>query len=216
MYCTVNGIRLYYEKTGEGTPIILLHGNGESHEIFDAAVNELSKTHTVYTTDSRCHGKSTDTEKISYNLICSDMIEFIKTMHIEKPIFYGFSDGGIVGLLIAVKEPDLLGKLIISGANLNPNGLKTGCHLSTWLVSFTGNKLYKMMAKEPDIKNEELEKIKVPTVVLAGERDVIKEKHTRIIASSIPDSKLEIIKGETHGSYIVHSEKLYRILQKYI
>ena len=63
------------------------------------------------------------TEEISYNLMTEDMIEFIRNLKINKPIFYGFSDGGIVGLLIAIKEPKLLSKLIVSGANLNPNGM---------------------------------------------------------------------------------------------
>lgn len=216
MYCSVNGIQLYYEVSGAGDPVILLHGNSESHEIFDKVSEPLSKDHTVYLVDSRCHGKSTKTKEIGYDMMASDMIEFIKTLKIEKPVFYGFSDGGIIGLLIAIREPDLLKQLIISGANLNPKGMKFSILVSTWLVAIRGNRLFKMMLQEPDIQPESLRKIRIPTVVLAGEKDVIKRKHTEMIADNIKGSKLWIIPKEHHGSYIVHSTKLYDILKKYL
>ena len=81
---------------------------------------------------------------------------------------------------------------------------------------FSKDKLFKMMLKEPNISIEELKTIKTPTVVLAGEKDVIKLKHTKQISDNIQNSKLEIIKNENHGSYIIHSDKIYDILKKYI
>ena len=123
MNINVNNVNLYYEVCGEGTPIILVHGNSETHQIFDVLIDKLKDNYKVYAVDSRCHGKSEDTEEISYDLMVKDMIEFIRKLEINKPIFYGFSDGGIVGLLIAIKEPKLLSKLIVSGDNLNPNGM---------------------------------------------------------------------------------------------
>lgn len=217
MKILVNNINLYYETYGEGQPIILLHGNGETHEIFDKLIESLKDNYKVYAIDSRCHGKSEDLIEISYKLMRDDIIEFIKKLNIEKPILYGFSDGGIIGILIAIKEPDILSKLIVSGANITPNGLKTKDYLLTKLsYFFTKNKLLKIMLKEPNIKKEELNKIKIPTIILAGEKDCIKLKHTKFIADNIKNSTLEIIKKETHGSYIAHSEKIYTILKKYI
>lgn len=149
--------------------------------------------------------------------MANDIIEFIKKLKIEKPILYGFSDGGIIGLLIAVNEPELLSKLIISGANINPEGMKKSMlHLSKIIYFFTRNKLFKMMIKEPNIKIEDLRKIKIPTVVLAGEKDVILSEHTKLIADNINGSTLEIIPNENHGSYIINSNKLYDIIKKYI
>ena len=116
MKIRVNGAELYYEVWGQGPAIILVHGNSETHEIFDVLIPSLAKDHTVYAVDSRCHGQSENTERISYELMCDDMIQFIKKLDIRKPIFYGFSDGGVIGLMIAMKEPDLLSKLISSGA----------------------------------------------------------------------------------------------------
>lgn len=217
MNINVNGVNLYYEVYGEGKPIILLHGNSETHEIFDKLIDKLKENYKVYAIDSRCHGKSEDTLVISYKLMRDDIIEFIEKLEINKPILYGFSDGGIVGLLIAIEEPNLLSKLIVSGANINPKGVKDYIYVLAKLYCiFKKDKLIKMMLKEPDIKLEELNKIKTPTVVLAGRKDLIKQKHTKLIADNIPNCTLEIIEKENHGSYIVHSEKIYEILKRYI
>lgn len=217
MDINVNDANLYYEIYGNGIPIILVHGNSETHQIFDVLINKLKDNYKVYAIDSRCHGKSENTERISYDLMAEDIIEFIKKLKINEPIFYGFSDGGIIGLLIAIKEPKLLSKLIISGANLNPNGMSKFMLMISKIVYFsTRNKLFGMMIKEPNITIKDLEKIDIPTYVLAGEKDIIKESHTRLIAENIKNSTLEIIPKENHSSYIVHSEKIYNIIKKYI
>lgn len=217
MNIEVNDIDIYYEVYGEGKPIILLHGNSETHEIFDRLIERLKNNYKVYAIDSRCHGKSEKTEEISYDLMAVDMIEFIKKLKIDKPIVYGFSDGGIIGLLVAIKQPKLLSKLIISGANLNPNGMSRSMLIISKIGYFiTRNKLFKMMIKEPNISRKDLEKIEIPTYVLAGEKDVIMEEHTRLIAENIKNSKLQIIPKENHYSYVVHSEKIYDIIKKYI
>ncbi len=217
MFVKVNEINIHYEVFGEGKPIILLHGNGECYKIFDILIEKLKDDYKVYAIDSRCHGKSDNPKEISYDLMCDDVIGFIKELNIEKPILYGFSDGGIIGLLIALKEPDLLSNLIISGANLNPKACsKLDYALGKIIYCITGSKLFRMMLKEPDIKPEELSKITIPVHVLAGEKDIILREHTELIASSIPNSTIEIIPKENHGSYIVHSDKLYKIIEKYL
>ena len=217
MKIKVNNIDLYYEKYGKGKPIILLHGNQESHEIFDKLIEKLKSNYEVFAIDSRCHGKSENPKEISYNLMSDDIIQFIKELNIEKPILYGFSDGGIIGLLIAIKEPDLLSNLIISGANISPDVFTTFDLLLTKLFYFfTRSKYIKMMLDEPNISIEDLQKITVPVHILAGEKDVIKLEHTKLIADNIKNSTLEIIKNENHGSYIIHSDKLYEIIKKYI
>lgn len=217
MKINVNNININYEVCGEGKTIILLHGNSETHHIFDVLVEKLKENYKVYAIDSRCHGDSDNPQDISYDLMTRDVIEFIKKLKIEKPILYGFSDGGIIGILIAIRERELLSKLIISGANIYPSGMKKSMlYLSKIIYFFTRNKLFKMMIKEPNIKIEDLRKIKTPTVVLAGEKDVILSEHTKLIADNINGSTLEIIPNENHGSYIINSNKLYDIIKKYI
>ena len=217
MEIQVNNVKLYYEEYGSGQPIILLHGNQETHEIFDKLINKLKDNYKVYAIDSRCHGKSENPKEISYNLMCDDIIDFIKKLNIEKPILYGFSDGGIIGLLIAIKETNLLSNLIISGANITSDVFTFFDSLITKIFYFfTRSKYIKMMLDEPNIPLEDLHKITIPVHVLAGEKDVIKYEHTRLIADNISNSTIEIIKGEKHGSYIIHSNKIYEIIKKYI
>lgn len=217
MNINVNNVNLYYETYGSGSPIILVHGNGETHKVFDVLTDKLKDNYKVYAIDSRCHGKSENTKNISYDLMTDDIICFIKKLQINKPILYGFSDGGIIGLLIAIKEPDLLSELIVSGPNLTPDGMNRSIMaIFKTVYFFTRSKLFRMMIKEPDIDIKDLEKITVPTHILAGEKDIVKEAHTRQIAENIKNSTLEIIPKENHGSYIVHSEKIYNIIKKYI
>lgn len=217
MFISVNGTNLYYEVQGNGTPIILVHGNSESHKIYDVLTEELKSNHQVYAVDSRNHGKSDKTNTISYDLMAEDFIQFIEKLNIENPILYGFSDGGIIGLLIAIKRPRLLSKLIISGANLNPDGISKSMTTIIKLgYFFSRSKNLKMMLNEPNISADNLEKIKIPTLILAGERDVIKEEHTKLIASSIANSTLIIVPNETHSSYIIHSKKLYDLIHEFL
>lgn len=217
MLVKVNNININYEVCGQGSPIILLHGNQETHEIFDKLIEKMQVNYTVYALVSRCHGKSDNPDKISYNLMAGDTIAFIKKLKISKPILYGFSDGGIVGLLIAIKEPDILSNLIISGANITPDATtKLDTILTKLFYFFTKNKLIKMMLDEPNIPLEDLQRITIPVHVLAGEKDVIRLNHTKLIADNIKNSTLEIVKGENHGSYIIHSDKIYGIIKKYL
>lgn len=116
-----------------------------------------------------------------------------------------------------MKEPDLLSNLIISGANLNPKAcVKIDYIIGKIIYFITRSKLFKLMLNEPNIEPIELSKITIPVHVLAGEKDIIKKEHTKLIADSIPNSTLEIIPKESHGSYIVHSDKLYGIIEKYL
>lgn len=217
MNIKVNNVNIYYEVYGKGKSIILLHGNSESHKIFTKLINSLKENYKVYAIDSRCHGKSDNPKEISYDLMSADIIEFIKELKINKPILYGFSDGGIIGLKVAIKDSNLLSKLIISGANLNPNGLKKSFINLTKIGYFlTRNKKFKMILEEPNITSAELQKINIPTIILVGEKDIVKINHTKLINENIKNSKLEIISKETHGSYITNSSKIYNILKKYL
>lgn len=217
MIIKVNNININYEEYGEGMPIILLHGNGENYTIFDKLIEKLKDNYKIYAIDSRCHGKSENTENISYDLMAEDVISFIKEKNIERPILYGFSDGGIVGLLIAIKNPKLLSNLIISGANLTPDATtKLDIIFTKIMYFFTRNKLIKMMIDEPNITINQLKNIMIPVHVIAGEKDVVRLEHTKLIANSINNGTLEIVQGESHGSYIVHNEKIYDVIKKYL
>lgn len=209
MQINVNNLNLYYTVTGSGVPLIMLHGNGEDHTIFNEAIELLSKHFTVYAIDTRGHGQSDKVAELHYNDMAEDIRAFIEKLKLEKPILYGFSDGGIVGLLLAIKYPELLAKVIGSGVNVNPGGLVKGWHFIFKIIYFFGrSSQFKLMLTEPDITKEELEKIKIPVYLTGGSKDMIRQKHMQEIAENIPGAKLTIFPGEKHGSYIIHSSKI--------
>ncbi len=204
MFQHINGIDLYYEVTGSGSPLVMVHGNGEDHTIFNEAAEVLRDRFTVYLIDSRDHGQSTKVSDLHYSDMADDLLVFLNDLDLKDVTFYGFSDGGILGLLLAQKT-DRISRLIVSGANMTPNGVK-GWLKTVIKIMYFFNKdgKLRMMLREPNITAEELSFIKVPTTVIAGEKDLVTRKETEAIAAAIPGSKLRIIKGEGHGSYIVH------------
>lgn len=213
MTVRVNKIDLYYEKTGTGPPLILLHGNGESHRLFRKAAPLFAGNYTVYAIDSRGHGKSTRVKPLHYADMAEDAARFIDKLDLEAPCLYGFSDGGIVGLLLAVAHPDMLSKLAVSGANLSPAGLTGGMLRTTRaMYALTRGARWKLMLDEPNIPERLLSHIDIPTLVLAGGRDIVREEHTRAIAGAIPGARLCILPGEDHGSYVENHQKLYGLL----
>lgn len=214
MWINVNGIKMYYEVNGSGRPLIMVHGNSEDHNIFYDSRVLLSKHFTVYTVDSRGHGHSTRVEELHYSDMAEDMIAFMDQLDLRDVVFYGFSDGGIIGLLAAMKC-ERIGMLITSGANLTPAGVMAPFRLiAKAAYAVTKDPKMKLMITEPDITPEELAKIKVPTVVMAGEKDLVLGKETAKIAMSIPGAKTRIIPGEGHGSYIVHKSRIADIIME--
>ena len=211
MFITVNGYRLYYEKYGEGRPLILLHGNGEDHTIFDRALPLLKKRFCCYLVDSRSHGQSEEGE-LHYESMATDMFCFLEMLDLRDAIFYGYSDGGIIGLLTAART-ERISTLIVSGANLTPSGAKLWVRLQLWVSNLCEPDPKKeLMLTEPWITDDVLVRIKACTLVLAGSRDVIREEETLHIAEMIPGAELQILEGEDHGSYIVHSEKIAKLI----
>ncbi len=209
MELTVNGVKLYYEKTGSGRPLVMVHCNSMDHKIFRRAAQVLSKHFTVYLPDSRDHGKSQKVKELHYEDMAEDMLQFIQTLGLEKPVFYGFSDGGIIGLLLAARCPDLLSALIVSGASLRPDSTKDLPlrFFRLWSHVDRSDKM-RIMLREPDITDGMLRAITVPTFVTAGERDVIKPEHTAHIAATIPGAQLKIFEKAGHTGYIMNSTKI--------
>lgn len=219
MYIDVNNVTLFYTKIGVGEPIILLHGNGENHTIFDKLAQTLSQNFTVYSIDSRCHGSSTNNKDtpITYKLMRDDIYFFIQKLNIASPTVIGFSDGGIVSLLLSIEYPNLLNKCIAIGANTSPSGITKSNFLSMKIIYFfTRKKLFKFMLTEPNITDEELQSIITPTLILTGEKDVIKKSHTEYIHKNIPNSTLKIVKNGTHGNYVLDNNWLYNEIKDFI
>lgn len=217
MYIQLNSQVICYEKTGEGTPVILIHGNKEDHHIFDELVEIMSREHTVYAMDSRGHGESATPKEYHYSDMAYDVINLIDALDIISPALVGYSDGGIVALLVAIRASNKLSRIVCCGANLSPAGIH---HKDLREIK----KDYKrdndprtlMMLVEPDIDTSELQRISVPALIIAGEKDCIKERETNRIASNIKNSQLLILPGEDHSSYIEHTDKIYNYIYRFL
>lgn len=175
MFIHVNHQTLYYEKNGSGPPFLLIHGNGESHEIFDLLSSQLQADYTVYAIDSRGHGQSCKANEYHYMDMANDIAEFIEELHLTKVLYFGFSDGGILGLLLAIHHPGLLSTLMIAGPNTHPTGLRTHFYFSIWLrQKLKPNPFVQLMLHEPHITSKQLRQIQIPTLILAGENDIVR------------------------------------------
>ncbi|MBR2279148.1 MAG: alpha/beta hydrolase [Eubacterium sp.] len=197
-------IKLSYVEKGGGKPIILIHGNGEDHKIFKAQIADFSKEYHVFAVDTRGHGATPRGSKpFTISQFADDLNDFMDDKSIEKAHIFGFSDGANIAMAFAVKYPEKVDKLILNSGNFAVNGLKKTflipCKIRYIIAEKAGDKplceLLKLMLCDFDIDESDLAKIKAKTLVIAGDRDLIKLSHTRLIAKSIPNSELKIIGG---------------------
>ena len=210
----VNGVTIHYAVEGEGRPVILVHGNGEDHGLFDVEIGQLTQAgYRVYAPDSRGHGANEPLSEYHYADMADDMYEFIQALGLEKPALYGHSDGGIIALLLEIRHPGTLGVMAVSGTNLTPEGIIPSClHEFTEWNRQASNPLITLMLTEPHIDPEELKRISIPVLVTAGEHDLILREETDRLADALPHAKLVIVKGADHGSYIAGSEVMGEML----
>ncbi len=211
-YLEVNNVKLYYEEYGKGEPLLLLHGNSESMESFDLQVNEFAKKYRVIAVDTRGQGKSSEDGKLyTYDLFAKDMNLFLEALKIKSAHIVGWSDGGNTGLIMAMKYPKKVKKLVTMGANVfiddsvvenwifkELNSQLTQLSSDTSYEAENRSRLIKLLLTEPKHTFEELKTIACPVLVMAGENDVIKENHTKAIANHIKKSTLMIVPNETH------------------
>lgn len=201
---------IFYEVKGTGFPIVLLHGNGENHHVFDETVDVLSKAFQCILIDSRYHGKSIKNGELSYQQMCYDVKNVVDELNINEYDLIGFSDGGIIGLLLSMQDQRLK-HMIILGANTKPRYLKSiyrypmylslACLLPFCLYNKKARrqfKLTRLMLKEPNIEYSHLSSVFIPVLILAGEHDMIKEVDTKSIGEALPYGIVKIIKQGNH------------------
>lgn len=217
MFVKLNDIELYYEKMGTGTPVLMLHGNREDHTIFLPLARKLEAYYTLYLIDARNHGKSTKTATYDYRQMTKDIHAFIMQLKLSKPVVFGFSDGGIIGLMLASWHPNLLSKLIVAGANLHPSGLNKTL-LKTYKDQYKSqlDPYIGMMLKQPRIQACALRCIQIPTLVIAGEHDDVKHKHTQKIHRLIRTSQCLIMPERHHDDYVIGSDELAPVISNFL
>ncbi|MCC8034400.1 MAG: alpha/beta hydrolase [Rikenellaceae bacterium] len=213
MTINLGGLEIYYEKTGEGGfPLVMLHGNGEDGTIFEPLARKLSRHFTVYTIDSRNHGRSGCGE-LSYEAMAGDVILFIRELNLPRPYVVGFSDGAIIALLAELARPGLFPRMALAGANLRPSDFREEIFRGfERAYSQNGDPLLGLMLTEPDIDPFDLGKIDAPVFVIGAENDMFIPETFTTITDALPKARLTFMYGHDHGSYIVGSDLLYRPL----
>lgn len=118
-YVTANGIDIYYQESGQGVSLILIHGGTVTHTMWDQHIPTFAKYFRVIAPDSRGHGRTKNTaSSITYRMMADDTAEFIRALGLDKPLVCGYSDGGQIGLELAMNYPALAGAYLIGGATI--------------------------------------------------------------------------------------------------
>lgn len=202
-------IQLHYIEKGAGKPLVLLHGNGSSLNYFQRQIETFSKSYRVFAVDTRGHGQSPrGTAPFSMQQFSEDLHAFLDTHNLKKIILLGFSDGGNIALTFALRYPEYIEKLIVNGSNLNTKGVKLryqipieiGYRLAKLSASKSEtarrkSEILGLMVNEPNICPEQLCEITMPTLVLVGTNDMIKDAHSRAIAAALPHAEFVALKG---------------------
>ena len=232
---------IYYEVHGDGNgkPIVLLHGNGESHKIFEKYAAWLQdKGFQVILMDSRGHGhsllKKTSSLEFTTRDMAGDVLKLIHHLGIEKVTLLGFSDGANIALEFAsLYQKHTAGVIAVSG-NAKPWGMLLPYYLfvgaeyavSGILREFCQDKkqrrkfdrsrmLNGLMFHSPDLTEERLGKIQAPTLLIAGTNDVIRVSHSQWMQRQIPKSRLVLLKGARHADFLHKRERYMKVIERF-
>jgi len=244
-YGQVSGLRMYYRLYGHGRPLLLLHGGGMTmEESFAGQLAYFATSRLIVGPEQMGHGRTRDIEgPLDYVAMAEQTAELLGQLRITGADVLGWSDGGIVGLLLAVRHPDLVRRLAVTGANtrpvreaLTPQAL---AELEVWKPQegpegqaryarlfadsashhpvFIG-KLKDMWFHQPtehELGAAQLAKITAPTLVIAGDRDAIRVEHTLELYHAIPKAQLLIVPGTGHDTVVKRAAWLNPILQTF-
>ncbi len=219
-YVAENGARIWYAVYGAGPPVILLHGGLANSNYWGNQVPVLARTHRVILIDSRGHGRSgRDARPYSYELMASDVVAVMDALKIDRAAVVGWSDGAIIGLVMAMKEPARVTRVFAFAANMDPSGVKPDTLSTPTFAAFAArgageydslsptpggypafsSAIEHMWNTEPNYGAADLAKITVPVTIADGDHDeAIKREHTDYLARSIPGARLVILPGLSH------------------
>lgn len=221
-YVKIRGFKMYYETYGKGQPLLMIHGNGGSIDNFVYQIPYFSKKYKVIVADSRTQGKSLDpSDSLSYPMMADDYNALLDSLHIDSCYVIGWSDGGINGLLLAIRHPDKVKKLAITGANLRPDTMAVNPFIRRWALQLNDSlakikqtpkvkhlrKLTYLLSYEPHIPLSKLHTIKCPVLVIGGDHDVIRPQHTLLIFQNIPKAYLWILPNSGHSTPVFYKDK---------
>ena len=211
---THDGVTLYYEVYGAGEPLLMAHGNGGSIADLGAQIAHFRQRYLVIAMDSRDQGRSGDSaDELTYEKMTDDLAALLDHLKVGPVNVLGFSDGGIEALLLGIRHPAKVKKIAAMSANLNSSADALRPELIAVVTSMVaalaavGNatpevrrelKVTAMMLEEPHIKPEALEAITAPTLIMAGDHDLVRDEHTVEIYHHLPNGELAIFPNATH------------------
>ena len=234
----VNGIEMHYAVFGAGEPVLLIHGGLGHADIWASQVAALAKTRKVIVADSRGHGRSTrDNSPFSYELMASDYLALLDHLKIGKTALVGWSDGGIIGLDIAMKHPERLTRLYANAANVTTDGVDPGIESNKTFGAYIERsgrdyasmsptpadydtfvrQMGEMWKSQPNWSKEQLGTIAVPTAIVLGDHDeAVTRAHTDYMASAIPGASLVILPDASHFAMLQAPEEYTRSVVDFI
>jgi pimeloyl-ACP methyl ester carboxylesterase len=234
-YFPVNGIDMYYEVYGEGEPLVLIHGSGQNIASMHNQVEHFARSYKVLVADSRAHGKSALGEgDLTYLQMADDWASLIKHLKMAPARIIGWSDGGNIGLRMAVDHPEAVAKLATMGANLWPDEsavqpwavawvLEASAQVDAMIAAGDTSKNWRVQAEhlrllreQPKMSLKELGRIAAPVLIMAGDKDVIRDEHTVLIFQHIPKAHLAIFPGETHFTPETTPDLFNRTVEKFL
>jgi pimeloyl-ACP methyl ester carboxylesterase len=230
-YYDIRGIKMYCEVYGEGQPLLIIHGNGGSINNFIYQIPFFSKKYKVIVADSRSQGNSADKgDSLTYEMMADDYAALLDVMKIDSADVIGWSDGGINGLLLAIRHPEKVRKLAVTGANLVPDTTAVPQQIWNMVIPALNElkkkqnktdsekntlKLFRLLAEQPHIALSDLHKISCPALVIGGDHDVIKEEHTMLIYKNIPRAYLWILPGSGHSTPVVYKDDFNKVVDRF-
>lgn len=211
-----NTAKLFYTDIPADSPdaetILFLHGNQEEQGYFEKQLPFFKGKYRLVLMDSRGHGKSSaGTQHLDFSLFAQDLLLLMDHLSIPKAHLLGFSDGGNLALTFALSHPERVQSLILNGANLFPSGVKFTVQFPTILqyalyfcLSLFSQKfhlkkeLFGLMVTQPHIKMQSLSSLSIPSLVIVGEHDMIRDSHSRKIANALPNCRYVCLKNADH------------------
>jgi pimeloyl-ACP methyl ester carboxylesterase len=225
-WAKIHGHRIYYAVRGSGPTLVLLHGGGDSGEhSFERQLDLFSMNHRIIAPDQVGQGRTPDVPgPLSYTLMMQDTATLLESLKLTRVDIVGFSDGGILGLMLAVRHPQLVRRLVISGVNIAPEGLNAeqleGLRAAqTAKPKTVDEKLAKLWLTSPtesELSLDLLSKIEQPVLVISGDRDAITLEHTLQIYRTLPRAELCVLPGTDHGTFSGRPEWLNPIISEFL
>jgi pimeloyl-ACP methyl ester carboxylesterase len=225
-YANIHGHRIYYAVRGRGSTLVFLHGGGDSGEhSFVRQLDVFSEHHHILAPDQVGQGRTPETPgPLSYTAMMEDTAELLGVLGLRRVDVVGFSDGGILALMLAVRHPQLVRKLVISGVNIAPEGLRPE-DLEELRANQSPNpttidaklaRLWFTSPTEAELNLGLLAKITQPVLLISGDRDAITLEHTLKIFHALSDAQLCVLPGTDHATFSGRSEWLNPIISAFL